>query len=300
VLVAQRQLAQARVEIGGRGHLSRVRVTTFGPVTARRLTSAVLAALAGVLAVAGAVCWSIDHGIVSENAFADRAVSALHRDAVQAAVSTEIDAQVQSHVPAAAASPAEVRAIVDRIVAGASFERVYRDGARVTNRALFHNDGRDATLQVNLARVLRPESPQLAAVVGDRDVTILSLDAGRTLERTSRAADLIGLAGVALPFWAAAAFVGALFLAPRPSRAVVAAGLGAAVTGALVFAGAYVVRAVAEADIEMAGVPDADARAAAAAAWSVFTADVRLIAVIAVIVGLAATVIALVASRRPT
>jgi hypothetical protein len=268
-------------------------------VTARRSISAVLAALAGVLAVAGAVCWSIDRGIVSETAFADRAVSALHRDAVQAAVSAEIYAQVQPHVPASAASPAEVRAIVDRTVAGRSFERVYRDGARITNRALFHNDGRDATLRVNLARVLRPESPQLAAVVGDRDVTVLSLDAGRALERTSRAGDLVGLAGVALPFWAAAAFVGALFLAPRPSRAVVAAGIAAAVTGALVFAGAYVVRAVAEADIEMAGVRDSEARAAAAAAWSVFTADVRLIAIIAVIVGLAATVIALVASRRP-
>jgi len=268
-------------------------------VTARWVISAVLAALAGVLAVVGAVCWSIDRGLVSEDAFADRAVSALHRDAVREAVSAEIYAQVQPHVPGSAASPDEVRAIVDRTVAGRSFERVYRNGALVTNRALFHNDGRDATLRVNLGAVLRQASPELAAVVGNRDVTVLSLDSGRALERTSRAADVIGLAGIALPFWAAAAFVGAVFLAPRRSRTVIALGLGGAATGAVVFAFAYVVRALAQADIAMAGVSDAAARAAAAAAWSVFTADVRLIAIVAVVVGLAAAVIAAVLGRRP-
>jgi hypothetical protein len=276
----------ASVAIGRGGHLQSVGVTTFETVTARRVTSALLAALAGLLLVAGAACWSIDHGVISEDAFADKALDALHRDAVHRAVSQEITAQVQPHVPSAAASPDQVRAIVDRTVRSASFERVFRAGALATNRALFHNDGSDATLRVNLAEVLRPTSPQLAGVVGDRDVTVLSLDAGRDLDRLSRAADVVGMLGIALPFWAVAALIGALLLAPRKGRALGAAGVGAALTGALLLAAAYVARAVAQSQIDMVGVGDTQARAAAAATWSVYTADVRLIAIVAIVAGL--------------
>jgi hypothetical protein len=268
-------------------------------VTVRQGTATLLAVLAGLLAVAAAVCWSLDRGIVNEDAFADRAVSALHRDAVARAVSAEIDAQVQAHLPAQAASPAQVRAIVDRTVAGDSFERVFRQGALTTNRALLHNDGHDATLRVNLADVLRPTSPQLAAVVGDREVTVLALDAGPALRRTSRAADVVGMLAIALPFWALAALIGALFLAVRRGRAVAYFGLGAALAGALVLIAAYVARGRAQDQIEMTGVTDALARDAAAATWSVFTADLRLVAIVAIVAGLAVAVIATALSRSP-
>jgi hypothetical protein len=236
--------------------------------------------------------------VIAEEPFADKAVDALHQDPVRRAVSQEIYAQVQPHVPSAAASSAQVRAIVERTVRGPAFERVFRDGAATTNRALFHNDGADATLRVNLADVLRPTSPQLAQVVGDRDVTVLSLDAGRALDRLSRAADVVGMLGIALPFWAAAALIGALLLAPRRGRAFAAAGAGAAIAGALLLAAAYVVRAVAQGRIDMVGVADAQARAAAASAWSVYTADLRLIAIVALIASVLVAIAGAVAARR--
>jgi hypothetical protein len=253
-------------------------------VAARQGIATLLAIVAGLLAVAAAACWALSHGIVDEQAFGDRAVAALDRDAVRSAIAAEIDAEVQPHVPASAASPSQVRTIVDRAVAGASFERVVRDGAITINRALFHADGRHATLRVNLAEVLRPSSPQLARLVGNRDVTVVSLDAGRALDRTSRAADLVSTLALVLPFFAAAALIGAVLLAGR--RALGAAGVAVAAGGALLLAGLLVARAHVDDAIALTGATAAQARAAAHGIWDSYAADLRTIAIVAIVAGL--------------
>jgi hypothetical protein len=253
-------------------------------VAARQGIATLLAIVSGLLAVAAAACWALSHGIVDEQAFGDRAVAALDRDAVQRAISAEIYAEVQPHVPASAASPAQVRAIVDRAVGGASFQRVFREGAITINRALFHSDGTDATLRINLAQVLRPSSPQLAQVVGDRDVTVISLHAGRVLGRTSRAADVVSTLALVLPFFAAAALIGALLLGGR--RALAGAGVAVAAGGALLLAGLLVARAHVDDAVALTGAPVALARDAARGIGDSYAADLRTIAIVALVAGL--------------
>lgn len=266
-------------------------------MTARGAISTLLAALAGLLIVLGATAWSLDRGVVAEDAFADKAVEALHHDDVRRAVSAEILTQVSGQVPAGVVSEAQLRTMVDRTVRGAAFERVFRQSAVSANRALFHDDGTNATIQVSLASVLRPTSPQLADLVGDRSVTVLRLGGSGATDATNRAG-LAGILGVALPFWAAAALIAALLVAPRRSRAIGAFGLGAAVGGGLLLAAAYAARSRAQDAIDLAGVGPAQARAAAAATWSVYTADTRLIALVAVAAGLLLLAVSLVTRSR--
>ena len=161
------------------------------PVALRRATTTLLAAAAGLLAVAAAVCWSLSRTVVAQQPFADRAVAALQREPVRAAVSTEIADQVDAQVPDAALSPVRVREIVDRAVLTPAFESVLREGALTLNRALFHGAASGEALRVDLGRVLQPTSPRLARIVGERRATVLTLRADGVLTRSNRLADAL-------------------------------------------------------------------------------------------------------------
>lgn len=268
-------------------------------MTVRQVTATLLAVVAGLLAVAGAHCWSLSRGVIAQQPFADRAVDALHRDAVRDAVSTEIASQVDARIPDSAASPARVRATVDRVVVTPAFERVFRQGALTLNRSLFHDAASSATLQVNLGRVLESTSPQLARVVGDRSATVLSLRGGLLLRRTNQAADVIRTLGVLLPFLAAAALVGALLIAPRRRWALGAAGLAVAAGGALSLLTLSAAHARLDDAIDLSSaVRVADARNAAEAIWDVFSSRPHTIALVAIAVRLVLALVGLWPRRR--
>lgn len=267
-------------------------------MAARQGIATLLAVLAGLLAVAGAQCWSLSRGVIAQAPFADRAVQALHRDAVREAVSAEIAAQVDARLPDAIASPQRVGRVVDRMVATSSFEQVFHEEALSLNRALFHDAGSGGTLDVGLAGVLEPTSPRLAQVVGDTSVTVLSLRDGGTLRWTNRAADAIRTLGVLLPVVAVALLALALLLAPRRWAALGVAGLGAAAGGALALLGLGAAHARVEDRIELtAAVGTADARRATDAIWDVFAGDLRTIAFAAIAAGLVLAAVGLLAGR---
>lgn len=263
-------------------------------MTVRQVTATLLAVVAGLLGLVGAQCWSLSRGVIAQQPFADRAVEALHRDVVREAVSTEIASQVDARIPDFAASPARVRATVDRVVLTPAFERVFREGALTLNRALFHGAASGAALRVDLGRVLESTNPQLAGVVGNRNATVLSLRGGLLLHRTNQAADAIRTLGVLLPFLAAAALVGALLLAPRRRWALGAAGLAAAVGGALSLLALSAAHGRLDDAIELtAAVRVGEASDAADAIWDVYSGGLHTIALVAIAVGLVLALVGL-------
>ncbi len=197
-------------------------------------------------------------------------------------------------MPDRAASPAQVRALVDLTVLTPGFATVFRDGALTLNRALFHRAAAGTTLTVDLGAVLEPTSPRLARIAGDRRATVLEFRADGVLSRTNRAADAVRACAVLLPLLAAAALVGALAMAPRRRLALGVAGLAAAAGGALLLLALSRGHARAGDAIDLgAAVPRADARAAADAIWAVFSHGAHTVAVVAVAAGVTVALIGL-------
>jgi hypothetical protein len=262
-------------------------------VSGRQTLATLLAVIAAVAAVLGASAWWARDGVIARDAFVDRAVTALDRDAVHRAVTDEITAQASAQVPAAAMSSAAIARVADRAVATPRFRRAFRAGAGDVNDALFATgpDSGSATLTVDLANVLGATSPQLAAVVatggGDSAVELVTISRDSLAIDTARAADLVRTLAIVLPALACFALAGALALAVDRRTVLTSAGLAALVWGALLLAGLFAGHAAVEAAATSGGgLSRSEARAAAGAVWDVYTSGLRTIAIVALVAGL--------------
>jgi hypothetical protein len=274
-------------------------------VSGRQTFATLLAVVAAVSAVLGASAWWLRDGVIARQAFVDRAVTTLDRDAVRRAIVDEIAAQAGAQVPAGVLPAATIRRVAERAVRTQRFRRAFRTAAGDVADALFQTGpgSGSATLTVDLAGVLGAVSPQLASVVAasgaDSSVELVTVRRDSLPIDTPRAADLARTLAVVLPALACFALAGAVALAVDRRRLLGSAAVSALVCGALLlaalFAGHAAVQSAATAG---GGVSRAQARAAAGAVFDVYTGGLRTIAISALVVGLVAGVAALLLRGR--
>jgi len=248
-------------------------------VSGRQALALLLAAVAGLAAIAGASAWWMRDAVVDQSGFADRAAVALEQRAVRDAVEREIVAQVTDRLPPEVPQ-ARVRDVVGAAVASTAFDLELAGAAARFNDELVQGDA-TATLDVDIGRVLEQTDPELVALLGDVGrARVARVHAADLPVNPARAADLVrGLAAVGPPlaFFALAA---ALAAARDRRSALGAFGLAALVASLLLFAGLELGRAAVRDEVRGGtGLSTAQARDAAAAAWREATGGVRTVAI---------------------
>jgi hypothetical protein len=265
-------------------------------VTGRQLLASLLAIAAVALALVGLLSRYVRDEIVAPRPFADRALAALDREPVRAAVVDAVAAQVEARVPSGLLSPTQARALAGQVVATRSFRRSFRRTALDANRVLFQDDARAATLRLGaVSGAFDAVDPRIAPLLGDaaeqRLLTLRGDDVGIGTKRLGDAAD--ALAGWCLPL-ALAALVAALLLAPRRLALVRLTALCALLAGALLLVALALGRtAVVDAARASAGVNLGSARDAVGAAWEEYADDLRPWALGAIAAGLVVTALTL-------
>ena len=248
-------------------------------MSGRQALALLLAVVAGLAAVAGASAWWMRDAVVSQDGFAARAAVALEQEAVRDAAEREIVAQVAGRLPPEVPR-ARVRDVVRRAVDSGVFDVALASGAAEFNDALVRGDA-TSTFEIDIGRVLERTDPELAALLGDVGrARIARVHAGDLPVNPKRAADLVrGLAAVGPPL-AFFALAGALAVARDRRGAIGAFGLAALVASLLLFAGLAAGRAAVRDEVRGGtGLSTAQARDAAAAAWSEATGGVRTVAI---------------------
>lgn len=247
-------------------------------MVARQLLATLLAVIAGFAALLGVAAWTVSHDVIDETAFADRAVTALDDRAVRRAVRDELTARVLAVVPDIPVVREQVEQALDNVLDTPAFERAFRRGAAEVNRVLFSADRSDAALRIDVGAILGEADPRLASVLpADLDARLLSLRSESLGVETHQAADAIDTGATLLPIVAVLALVLALVVAPSRRRALRAAAVAGVLTGALLLVVFFVGRATALDRVQAGGtLSREETRAAAEAAVTVYTDDLRI------------------------
>lgn len=265
-------------------------------MTGRQLLASLLAIAAVALALVGGLARYLRDEIVAPDPFADRALAALDREPVRAAVVDAVAAQVDARVPDGLLSDAQARALAARVVATRAFRRSFRRTALDANRVLFQDDAQAATLRLGaVSSAFDAVDPRIAPLLGgaaeQRLLTLRGDDVGIGTKRLGDAAHAI--AGWSLPL-ALAALVAALLLAPRRLALIRLAAICTLLAGALLLVALALGRAaVVDAADASSGVSLTQARDAAGAAWEAYADDLRPWALGALAAGLVVTALTL-------
>jgi hypothetical protein len=202
-----------------------------------------------LLAVFGGVVLYTQAAVVDRDSFGDRAVEALHDDAVRRVVSREVAGHLVGSVALdVGGTPPEVRATVDRAIRTPTFERAFRRAADETHRALF--DGGEGSVVFDLpnaghalAEALEGIAPGLAAQIPPGvETRLLEVERRNAGVRALALADDLGPLG-ALLLAAGLGMLAAAWLVAADRRAAftrIACSL--AVTGALLVASLLLLR----------------------------------------------------------
>ncbi|MDO8189601.1 hypothetical protein Q5424_28855 [Conexibacter sp. JD483] len=265
-------------------------------MTGRQLTAVLLAIVAVALAFVGGLSRYLRDEIVAPRPFADRALAALDREPVRAAVVDAVATQVEQRVPSGLLSAQQARTLAERVVATRAFRRSFRRTALDANRVLFQDDAGAATLRLGaLTGAFDTIDPRISPLLGDAaSQQLLSLrgdDVGLGTKKLGDGAD--SLASWCLPL-ALFALLAALLLAPRRLAVIRVTAICALLAGALLLVSLALGRAaVVDAAKASTGVSVQAARDAAGAAWEEFTDGLRPWALGAVAAGLIVTALTL-------
>ena len=271
-----------------------------------RGSASVLMLLLGVvLALAGGVLSYVRSEVLDEDAFADRAVTTLHDDAVRGEIAHEVSVQLLRSSGFVEVPPPQLEAVVDRAIRTPTFERAFRAAAKETHTALFDREEPSVFFDVPnagraLARALRSVAPGLADQVPVRaEARLLEIERQSFGVRALRAVDDLGPLGPVLLLVGIALLAGSLAIAPDPRVALVRAGLAAAGASALLWvalqASKELVAAGASTGYALAG---DDVRPAVKGIWSAYAGDLATWTLVVTGLGLAAAAAGWLAGRR--
>jgi hypothetical protein len=216
----------------------------------RSLASIVLAALAGLLIVTGAIAAYASTQVIDHDAFADRAVAALDRDAVRHVVARELVTALvdQGSTDLVAARPL-LESVVDGVLRTDPFRRVLRRAALEANRVFFSRDGSRLTLNVSdAAAVVRfaaqSVSPKLAREIPSKlQSSLLSIQRREFAATTLSLADHLRALGLILPLCALLSLLGAIAIAPDRRTGVLRCGIAVGAAGVLLAGALLILRA---------------------------------------------------------
>jgi hypothetical protein len=216
----------------------------------RATASIVLVIVGGVFLFIGAIALYAREEIIDQNAFADRAVTALDDDGVRHLVSRELVANVidRGSTDLVSARPL-LESVVDATIQTAAFRKIFRQAAYQTNRVFFVRDRKNALFDLgDAAQVVRfglqSVSPQLAKQIPrDLNAQLLSIKRSEFAGQTLSIADHLRIVGILLPALSLVAFVGAVAVAPDRRIGVLLCGVAVGAVGALIAIALIIIKA---------------------------------------------------------
>jgi hypothetical protein len=205
-----------------------------------------LVVVASLTALAGGVTVYLRDEVLDSQAFADRAVEAVHQPTVQHVVAREITVQlIEPGFPDLIAGRPLISSAVRVAVTSKPFAHVIRLAALHGHRLLFQRNGGNAVFDIAdagkvVSSALQNVSPKLARELPKRtEAVLLSLRRRSFAATTLRISETVRLLGFVLPPVALAMFALAIAIAPDRRRAVTRSAVAVGVTGVL-FAIAFV------------------------------------------------------------
>jgi hypothetical protein len=244
----------------------------------RRRVSAALACIGAIAVVAGVPLVYAGHVLANPNQFAARGTSVLADPSIRRLIADQVTAQLESGRSASAIPPLvqrEVDKAVDRVVASASFQAIFRASVLDLHRSVFVRDSDTVTLRLAhvgplVAAALRPVSPLLAAQVPAAAVTQIAGGNFGSATRAARGAARAHTVGILLLIAAVIVFALAIAQANERWRAAAAVGVAVAVAGVLVGAAETGFR-----PLVVAQFTAGQDRTAAGAVWDAFLPGLR-------------------------
>jgi hypothetical protein len=213
---------------------------------ARSGLSLALVVLASVLALVGGVTLYLREEVLDSQAFADRAVEAVHQPTVQHVIARQITVQlIEPAFPDLLAGRPLISTAVRAAVISKPFERVIRLAALHGHRLLFQRNGGNAVFDIAdagkvVSSALQNISPKLAKELPKRtEAVLLTLRKRSFASTTLRLGETVRLLGFVLPPVALVLFGLAIAVAPDRRRALTRSAVAIGVTGIL-FAIAFV------------------------------------------------------------
>jgi hypothetical protein len=248
---------------------------------ARDIASLALVVLASVAALAGGLCLYLRQEIVDSSAFADRAVSALRKPAINRVVAREIAVQVvEPSVPDIVAARPVIVSAVKLAVGSDAFRPVIRLAAENGHKLLFERGGGNAVFDVAdagtvVSSALRTLAPNVARKIPRQSEAILLTLRRRSFAAdTLRFADTVRVLGIVLPILAFGLFVAGVVIARDRRRAITAIGIAVGVTGVVAaIALALIKRYVVTHVYGTEELTNQDVRAAVSDLWSAYLGD---------------------------
>jgi hypothetical protein len=236
-----------------------------------------LVVLASVLVVAAVLVAYVQRTLLNSEQFANRATATLRDSSVRTLAGERItDRLVLANEADLLAARPLISAAIGGIVGSPPFGSLVRRGARDVHRAVFSHDENTVTLTLSDVGVLVSEAlekvrPSVAASLQrSRPVALVKQRVGSVTGDLARLADRVRFLAWLLPLLALAAAAAALALSADRRRTVSQLAIGLVVGGVAVVIAYTVARAVV-----LGGLSDPDERAAAAAVWDSFLADLR-------------------------
>lgn len=211
---------------------------------ARRIAGVALAILGGVVLVVGIVAFYARTEVLDEEAFADRATSALEDDAVRDFVAQQLVVQViERSSPDVLAARPLLEGLIRAGIDTDPFRRLFRRAAIEANRVLFERERSSVAFELaDATKILRFALSELAPDLGaeipsELDVALLELEEREFARESLAVADEVRFLGIVLPVLALLLLVAAVVVSVdrrvgvlRCAMAVSAAGAALAVT----------------------------------------------------------------------
>ena len=248
---------------------------------ARRVLSVLLLVAATFTALAGGVALYAREELVGQEAFAQRAVDALHQPAVQQVVAREIAVQLlEPALPDAVVARPVVESAARLVIGSKPFAAVIRVAAEQGRRLLFERQGGNAVFQVSDAgtlvfSALRTLAPKIGRDIPSRaEAVLLTLRRRSFAGATLRFAETVRVLGLVLPVVAVGLFAAAIAIAPDRRRAITQSAVSVGVVG-LAFAVAYefVRRYLVAHSYGALELTNAEVRAAVGGVWDAYMGD---------------------------
>src|SRR5882757_2372378 len=213
---------------------------------ARSWLSLVLVVIGCALVLVGGVTLYLREEVLDSQAFADRAVEAVHQPTVQHVLARRLTVQlIEPGFPDLIAGRPIISSAVRAVIVSKPFERVIRLAALHGHRLLFARSGGNAVFDIAdagkvVSSALQNISPKLAAALPKKtEAILLTLRKRSFATKTLRLSETVRLFGYFMLPVGLALFALALAIAPDRRRALTRAAVGIGVTGIL-FAIAFV------------------------------------------------------------
>jgi hypothetical protein len=235
-----------------------------------------LTVIGAVLLFVGGFALYLREEVIDEDAFAQRATTALEDDAVAHAVSRELAAEVSNAGPPQLVSARPIlEGVFEALIGTAPFQQVFDQAARQANRIMFT---RQRTVVVTLRdavdvlqSALEGANPKLAKKVPKNlEPELAELSDTGFATGALRFAEDVRFLGIVLPLLAIVAFAGGIATAPERRSGVTRTGVAIGLVGVVMLIALIAIKSYIVHNLEGDILTQDELQAAATALWDAF------------------------------